>query len=154
MSAAPLPALPPVPPWAGEPGPWTRTRGTLRLRRDDGARVTVEVERCAAGRLRAAYPVGEHDVEIAVTAGESAAREVAAEALRHMVEVIWEADPRCRRVVLAAPVDDPDAARTARDAGFRPAVEVELPGSGTVELLVREPDRVTRVDMDLDRVPT
>jgi hypothetical protein len=124
------------------------------LRRNDGARAIVRIERCAAGRLRDAYPVGEHDLEISVTADGPAAGRVIADALGHMVERIWAADPACRRVVFAAQAGDRVEVAAAHASGFRHAVEVDLPGSRPLELLVCEPDWVTRVDMDLDRVPT
>jgi hypothetical protein len=65
---------------------------------------------------------------------------------------IQAADPRCRRVVFAAPVDDLEIVAAAQAAGFRYVVEVEVPGED-LSLLVAEPEWVTRVDMDLDRVP-
>jgi hypothetical protein len=151
MTAA-LPDLAPEPPWRGEPEEWTGVRGSLRLYREDGALTIVRIERCAAGRLREAYPVGEHDLEISVTSESPA--EIIADALGHMVERIWEADPSCRRVVFAAQPSDPVAAAAAVISGFRHTAEVDLPGGQTVELLVSEPGWVTRVDMDLDRVPT
>ncbi|ROO84715.1 hypothetical protein EDD29_2243 [Actinocorallia herbida] len=150
MTVPSLPALTPRAPWAAEPGAWGRSRGTLLLRRPDGVRAGVRVERCAAGRLGVAYPVGAHDVEIAVTLA-TGGTEAGAAVLDAVVEALWAADPRCRRVVFAAA--EPAGAATARRAGFRPAAEVDL-ASGPVELLVREPEWVTAVDLDLDRVPT
>jgi hypothetical protein len=55
-------------------------------------------------------------------------------------------------VVFAAPVDDLEIVAAAEAAGFRYVVDVEVPGED-LSLLVAEPEWVTRVDMDLDRVP-
>ncbi|MEO3785758.1 hypothetical protein ABGB12_20710 [Actinocorallia sp. B10E7] len=122
---------------------------SLNLR--DGVRVTVELERPAAGRLGRAYPAGAHDLEVRITGAQRP--ESLTEALIAVVREVQAADPRCKRVVYAAAADDPVRAAAARAAGFRPVVEVELPGGRELNLLVAEPAWVTRVDMDLDRVP-
>lgn len=121
----------------------------LRVRRDGGT-VDARLERCAAGRLRDTYPVGAHDVEIRLGAGTP--RDVLPELLRTLTRAVFAADPRCRRVVHAVPVDDRDALGAAAAAGFRHAVDVDL-GPEELGLLVSEPDWVTGTDMDLDRVP-
>ena len=109
----------------------------------------ITVERCAAGRLRATYPVGRHDVELRVDGAD-------AERLGHVLadgaERILIGDTACRKVVFAAPVGDAQAFRACLDAGFRHVVDVDLPHE-QVSLFVREPHWVTAVDMDLDRVP-
>lgn len=139
MTAAPLPRLVPSAPWTGEPAAWGRTCGTLGLSRGDGIRAVVRVERCAAGRLRGAYPAGGHDVEIAVTAQEPATGAATTEILRQTARMVWKADGRCRRIVLAVPPGDAEALASARAAGFRLGVDVDLPDEGTVDLLVAEP---------------
>src|SRR5258708_3848904 len=133
--AAALPEVRPGTPWSAESSSSSRARARLRLRRDDGVPAIVEIERCAAGRLREAYPVGEHDVEIWVATDSQASGDL----LRLMVQAVQAADPRCRRVVLAVPADDDSALSTAREAGFRHAVEVDLPGAPGLNLLVAEP---------------
>ncbi|MDX6744127.1 hypothetical protein [Actinocorallia sp. A-T 12471] len=147
MTVPPLPALTPRPPWTAVHEPWGRARGVLRLSRPDGAHAEVRVERCAAGRLSAAYPISALDVEISLLSTTPAATE----ALNAVVEAIWTAEPRCRRIVLAAPNTKTET--TALRAGFRPTVEIDLP-NGPVTLLVREPPWATHVDMDLTRIPT
>ncbi|MFJ2756421.1 hypothetical protein ACIO3S_12530 [Nocardioides sp. NPDC087217] len=110
--------------------------------------------RCVEGRLRNAYPVAEHDVEIQVSGVEFAdlGRVLSEEAKRVLAD-----DPRCRKVVYAAPAGVREAIDAAESAGFRNVVEVDVltPLGGVEELvlLVREPAYVTEVDMDLDRVP-
>lgn len=113
----------------------------------------IEVENCLTGRLRNTYPAGSHDVEVrlsGVPLGDLPST------LRDRADEILESDPRCRKVVYAPPAGDLGAIAAAEAAGFRFVVNVDVPdGPAIVELalLVREPDFVTRVDMDLDRVP-
>ncbi|MFI0452788.1 hypothetical protein [Actinomadura sp. 6N118] len=168
MTAAPLQRLQAFVPWTGDVIAASRNRATLRLRRDDGLYVVIDVERCAAGRLRDTYPAGGHDVEIAITtiggapfddvstgpAASTAGSAAASDVLRQVVTTIWNADSRCRRIVLAVAPEDHDTAGSARSAGFRHVADVDLPDAGTVDLLVIEPAWATSADMDLDRVPT
>lgn len=109
----------------------------------------ITTERCVVGRLRTAYPVARHDVELRVDGVpvKQLADVLATESAR-----ILDADRDCRKVVFAAPVDDLDVLRAAEAAGFRYVVDVDLPDA-QLSLLVREPSWVTAVDMDLDRVP-
>ncbi|KAB2340216.1 hypothetical protein [Actinomadura rudentiformis] len=162
MTAAPLSRLQASAPWTGEVTAASRNRATLRLRRHDRLHAVIDVERCATGRLRGTYPAGGHDVEIAIAAiGGSMIDDVAfngataaADVLRQVVTMIWNADDRCRRIVLAVAPEDHDIASFARSAGFRHGVDVDVPGVGTVDLLVIEPAWATGADLDLDRVPT
>ncbi|WP_157570593.1 hypothetical protein [Microtetraspora malaysiensis] len=161
MDAEVMPALSVPDPWTAETLSRTRGSGELRLRRPasgtagaasggDGVLVEVRVERCVAGRLREAYPVGAHDVEIRVADGTPPA--LRTEVLAVLVGAIRAADPRCRRAVFAAPVDRPDVVAAAQAAGFRYVLDVDVPGA-ELSLLVAEPEWVTCVGMDLDRVP-
>ncbi|MGP3911331.1 hypothetical protein [Nonomuraea sp. 10N515B] len=108
-----------------------------------GAR--VRLERCAAGRLREAYPVAAHDIELQVD-------EAGTELLRALVDSVSVADPRCRRVVYAVPEGDLARIAAAESAGFRYVVDVDL-ADAQLSLLVAEPAWVTRTDMDLGQVP-
>ena len=63
---------------------------------------------------------------------------------------VLDNDPRCRRVVFAAPVDDLTSIAAAHAAGFRYVVDVDIPGE-ELSLLVAEAHWVTA--MDSDRVP-
>ncbi|GLZ11998.1 hypothetical protein Acsp04_22330 [Actinomadura sp. NBRC 104425] len=128
---------------------WKRCSGRLRLR-DGGVDAGVHVERCAAGRLRDAYPVGARDVEVQVT--DAVADEALTALLRELAEAVQRADPECRRVVYAAPEGDADQVAAAECAGFRRVVDVDL-ADRQLSLLVVEPDWVTRTDIDLDHVP-
>ncbi|GAA4965842.1 hypothetical protein HD597_007027 [Nonomuraea thailandensis] len=105
----------------------------------------VRLERCAAGRLRDAYPVAAHDLEVQ-------APEADAGLLRAVVDAVAQADPHCRRVVYAVPEGDLNRMAVAESAGFRYVVDVDL-ADAQLSLLVAEPEWVTRTDMDLDHVP-
>ena len=113
----------------------------------------ITVAKCINGRLRNAYPVGRHDVELVVTQVPPGHL---ADVLRNESARILSDDPDCRKVIFAARADDLSAVAAAEEAGFRFVVEVDVPDGGEVlelMLLVREPPRVTRVDMDLDHPP-
>jgi hypothetical protein len=108
----------------------------------------ARLEPCSEGRLRDSYPVNAHDVEVRV-AGEPPPA-LLADLLRDAARDALTADPRCRRVVFAAPVGAKAAIDTAKAAGFRHVVDVDLPDD-ELSLLVAEPDWVTALDSE--RVP-
>jgi hypothetical protein len=110
----------------------------------------VVLHRCATGRLRDAYPVHRHDVEARLT-GPLPAGDVT-RVLAQTARAVFERDPHCRRVVFAAAAGDLGTVTAAEAAGFRYVVDVDVPGA-ELSLLVAEPDWVTTVDIDLDRVP-
>jgi hypothetical protein len=62
----------------------------------------------------------------------------------------WAARPKCSSSGVAP--DDLAAIAAAESVGFRHAVDVDVPGE-ELSLLVREPEGVTQVHADLDRVP-
>ena len=106
---------------------------------------SVRFECCATGRLARAYPAAAHDVEIRTLEATTAQ-------LRSWVDEAFTADRLCRRVVYTVPAGDAEGAETARVAGFRHVVDVDL-ADEELELWVVEPAWVTTTDMDLDRVP-
>ena len=114
----------------------------------------ITIGRCLDGRLAAAYPAAEHDVELRV---DDMAPEQLSGILREESDRILDHDPQCRRVVFAPRATDLAAVGAAESAGFRYVIDVDVPDEdGAVKelsLLVREPDFVTHVDMDLDRIP-
>lgn len=112
--------------------------------------MAVALEHCVGGRLRDAYPVNAHDVEVRIDAEVGPAE--LADALGAAARDAFGADPRCRRVVFAAPAGDLAAMAAAEAAGFRHVVDVDIPGA-ELSLFVAEADWVTNADMDLDRVP-
>jgi hypothetical protein len=122
----------------------------LRYTDNDGVAVELGARRCAEGRLRDTYPVSAHDVEIYT--GKDAAPQALPEPLGELSRAIMAADPECRRVVFAASVGDLDAVAAAQAAGFRYVLDVDVPDA-ELSLLVAEPDWVSDVDADLDRVP-
>lgn len=150
----PLPPVLPGPGWsAGTSAPNRIGEQSLTLRRDDGTSATVALQRCVAGRLRAAYPVGAHDVEIRIDDnGTPLGMGALTEMLAEIADAVLSADVRCRRVVFAAPATDHDQLTAAEAAGFRHVVDVDVPGA-ELALLTAEPAWVTAVDIDLDRVP-
>ncbi|WP_433622237.1 hypothetical protein [Nocardia sp. CA-120079] len=139
------------------PGPWhskvrshSGTTVLLEVGRPSDGGTTVELERCNSGRLRHSYPVDSHDIEARILGALPTS--VLAELLTALSSAIAMADPRCRRLVYAAPAEDTETIATAEAAGFRYVVDVDLPDSA-LSLLVSEPRWVTAVDADLDRVP-
>lgn len=136
--------------WSQLDGAAGRTSKRLVLRGPADVVVDVELERCESGRLREAYPVSEHDVEVRVGELEPP---VLTALLRGLAPAVLSADQACRRLVFAAPEGDLAVLSAAEEAGFRYVVDVDLP-DGSVSLAVAEPGWVTAVDMDLDHVPT
>jgi len=101
----------------------------------------------AGGNLFCILPC---DVEIRTsTSADLPAAEVQG-VLARTARQCLDADPRCRRVVYAAPAGDSTALGAATAAGFRYVVDVDLPDV-SLSLLVAEPGWVTAID--LDRVP-
>ena len=121
----------------------------MRYQRDETV-VNLELQRCVSGRLRDAYPVHAHDVE--VRAVDDVAVQAIVAPLGELAEAILAADPQCRRIVFAAPAGDAATVTAAQSAGFRYVVDVDIPGA-ELSLLVAEPQWVTRVDADLQHVP-
>jgi len=80
------------------------------------------------------------------------APQVLTRALTELSRAVLDADPRCRRVVLAAPADHADIEKAAAAAGFRHIVDVEV-SRVELSLLVAEPGWVRKVDADIDKVP-
>jgi hypothetical protein len=114
-----------------------------------GTTVDATLERCTRGRLRDAYPVAEHDIEIRL---DDAPTDELAALLGALSAAVQQADPQCRRVVFGAPSGDLATLAAAEDAGFRYVVDIDLADT-SLSLAVAEPSWVTSVDMDLDRVP-
>lgn len=131
---------------------WTErsgTEGDVRLRFDqEGTPIEFSARRCADGRLRNAYPVSAHDVELDVLNG--AAPQQIVRALAVLTQAILSSDHSCRRVVFAAAADDHALVAAAQAAGFRYVLDVDVPGA-ELSLLVAEPRWLT--DFDNDRVP-
>lgn len=135
---------------------WTVTPGATDaldiMRRDeDGERVEAVARYATGGPLRDAYPVGAHDVEIRISRRDPTSSRLTG-FLDELGASILAADRGCRRVVVAVAPDDLAAVTAAESVGFRHVVDVDVPGE-ELSLLVREPEWVTQVDADLDRVP-
>ncbi|MEU4650117.1 hypothetical protein [Nocardia fluminea] len=150
MTAPPIP-IPAFPaPWSATVRSKSKTSVLLDIRRSDLDVAVVELERCAAGRLRHAYPVNAHDIEARV--GDATPRRLLPDLLAALTSAVEAAEPRCRRIIFAAATGDSDTLAAAESAGFRFVVEVGIPDA-ELSLMVAEPDWVTTVDMDLDQVP-
>jgi hypothetical protein len=119
-----------------------------RVRFDGEGVVELGFRRCISSRLRDTYPVSYHDIELFGL--NDAPPHAFAHALIELSEVVLGADPLCRRVVFAAPAGEADMGRAAEMAGFRPVVDVDVPGA-ELRLFVAEPDWVSNID--LQRVP-
>ncbi|MDX3458519.1 hypothetical protein PV396_42420 [Streptomyces sp. ME02-8801-2C] len=151
LTVPPLPPLDPPYGWRVVLAAGTRFTGRFHLHGPGtDTDVEVEVERCAAGRLRDTYPVSAHDVEVRGASG--ALGRLPSAALRMLVEAVWTADPRCRRVVHAVSDCGPNSLAEAEAAGFRHVLDVDL-ADEQLRLLVAEPEWVTGGDRRLDRVP-
>ncbi|WP_216896741.1 hypothetical protein [Nocardia alni] len=139
-------------PWSSEIISWSRTRGRLLLGHGESRAATVELQRCAVGRLRHSYPVGARDTEVrlAELSGSGALTDV----LRSVAAAIREAEPLCRKVVYAVESDGgrPATVAAVEAAGFRYVVDVDV-ADAELSLFVCEPDWVTGADIDLDSVP-
>jgi hypothetical protein len=122
------------------------------LRFDDPTGTAAEfgVRRCTSGPLRDTYPVSAHDVEI--YAANDVAPQTLTRAIPELNRAVLDADPRCRRVVFAAPTDHAAVAEAIVAAGFRHVVDVDVPGA-ELSLFVAEPSWVSKVDSDLHKVP-
>lgn len=115
-----------------------------------GSVVEIVACRSVEGRLRDAYPVSYHDVEL--QAADRPASQGFTSALAELSRAILAADQDCRRVVFGAPAGDEAAVSAARAAGFRYVLDVDVPGA-ELSLLVAEPNWVTTLDSGLDEVP-
>ncbi|MFI6778209.1 hypothetical protein [Nocardia sp. NPDC050412] len=149
MTTPPVPILELPDPWTFAIQDRSRTILLAEICRTPDFRASVELERCVAGRLRNAYPVGSHDLEIRISDGDPQEK---MDMLRVLTSAVQAADSQCRKVIFAVPTDDPSTLEYARAAGFRYVVDVDLPDI-ELRVLVAEPDWVTAVDMDLDHVP-
>lgn len=112
----------------------------------DGTPALIGVRSARSGHLIDAYPAGTHDLELG-THGL-----VAAAAVQRVTRHVLEADPRCRRVVLAVPEQDLSAIAWAEEAGYRYVVDVET-REGAYSLLVTEPDWVLEQPHILEDIP-
>ncbi|MEW1654105.1 hypothetical protein [Streptomyces sp. NPDC093707] len=147
----PVPPLPDVrlaPDWRTATRHRTRHAQQLHVAGRSGA-AEVRLERCAAGRLRDAYPVGSRDLEVRA---DACAEDVLPGLLTALADALGATDPRCRRLVFAAPADDRPRIAAAESAGFRHVVEIDL-GTDAYRLMTWEPAWATCNDPDLDRVP-
>jgi hypothetical protein len=111
--------------------------------------VLVRVQRVWQHPLRAAYPMGAHDVAVWL---DRPAPDIAAALLRALIPALFAADPRCRRVVAAPDEADLTTQRVLEDGGFRRIAEADLPG-GPVVLFATEPPDVAGLSTALDDMP-
>lgn len=110
----------------------------------------LRARRCTEGRLRDAYPVSAHDVEI-YTPNDTVSQALT-RPLAEFADAILHAEPHCRRIVLPVTAGDQDSVAAAEAAGFRYVLDVDVPDA-ELSLLVAEPNWVTEVDAVLGTVP-
>ncbi|RQO46078.1 hypothetical protein DBV08_18195 [Rhodococcus sp. KBW08] len=134
----------------------TNTHEPLLLNHVDG--VSVDLERCIRGRLRESYPVGARDVEVRI--GVTGDLNVLTATLNAAVAAVSHTDPLCKKIVFCIDKDEnrhgahrfDEVLEAAQRAGFRFVVDVDSLDA-ELSVLVHEPAWVTKVDIDLDRVP-
>ena len=106
--------------------------------------------------LDASYPAGVRDRLVHVVNAED--ESVGPEVLQLTAEHLFAQDPECRRLVLAAPVENVPQIARGESAGFRYVVDVDVKGGpdGVEELslLAAEPAWVIEESKHLDDVPT
>lgn len=107
---------------------------------------TVQVRHALGSHLRDTYPVGAHDLEVALEGGTG-------EGLAAVIDAIFAEDPNCRRIVLALPPEDEAGSAVAEAAGLRGVVEVDLPEGGAAVLWVAESAQVRAQSTDVDDLP-
>src|ERR1700761_1139737 len=101
MTAAALPGLRLGPRWERLDDGGHQVR--FRFDNEVGV-VELVMRRCSDGRLRDSYPLSTHDIEL--YAVNDAAPQALTRALPELSQAALDADPLCRRVVFAAPVDN------------------------------------------------
>lgn len=106
----------------------------------------VDARMVVGNELDGTYPIGIEDREVRIHQGSSSG------AIALAVHTILTDAPRCRRVLLALPVGDLDAMRTAEDGGFRYVVDVDTHRS-SVSLLVAEPAWVLAQPSAMEDIP-
>jgi hypothetical protein len=150
ISGVPAPPMPEV----RLQGTWRvvdqhRTRSAVSLTLESSPPISVVLTRCLVSALSEAYPTSSHDVQVEV---DGAAHDQLGRLLADLVTAVLTADPDCRRLVLGVQRLELSTIAAAESAGFRYVVDVDIAGE-ELSLLVAEPDWVTHVDMDLERVP-
>ncbi|WP_073785238.1 GNAT family N-acetyltransferase [Streptomyces sp. CB01580] len=143
-------------PFGTDPAGAVRTC-TANSGHDGGPVVRVTIHRVLHHPLRGCYPVGAHDLllELDITEPRNPAtgdgRDTAG-LLRSLVAALFAADPSCRRITAAPPVEDTAARERYAAGGFRPVAEADV-REGTVVLMVVEPTQVTTIDTALSAMP-
>jgi hypothetical protein len=151
MTTVPMPAVDLPPDWTLLDRTQTRAGVRLRLAGPGSGSVELTLSRTLATTLSDAYPVSAHDVHMEIGTAELPEADFV-RLLRDVVVAVEANDPRCRRLVYPVLSAELDTRAAAEKAGFRFVVEVDV-GDRELSLMVAEPDWVTRVDMELDRVP-
>lgn len=149
MTAGEVPVIDPGPAWILV-GQRVTPSYVQQLVEKDGVQVAALLERAVTGAFREAFPSGANDVRLGISPTPDP--EGLGELLSAFAGQFAALDSKSRRLVYAAPEGDLAAIGAAENAGFRFVVDVEV-ADGAYSLMVVEPDWVTAVDMDLDRVP-
>ncbi|MFH8475681.1 GNAT family N-acetyltransferase [Streptomyces sp. NPDC018000] len=163
----PVPALPgAVGAWTLRPAPAAPVEGGLTLpapaagtaraytalRGGCAPAFQVEIQRVLSHPLRGCYPVGAHDLLLAVIPLAPQPEPDAVALLDALTQALFGADPRCRRVMAAPDVADVPALERYTAGRFRTVAEADL-HERTVTLMVVEPPQVMEVSTALDDMP-
>lgn len=120
---------------------------TLSIEHSGNPVTIVSVKRVVDTNFGLTYPSGLLDRILIL------APLVPAEAIQLASEFMMDADPACRRLIIACEEGDVAAIGVAEAAGYRYVVDVDL-HSGSYALLTAEPDWVLEESRNIDEVPT
>lgn len=106
----------------------------------------VDARFVSGNDLDGTYPIGIEDREVRIHDGSAPA------AIALAAHTILTEAPRCRRILLALPLGDLEAMRTAEDGGFRYVIDVDTRHE-SVSLLVAEPAWVLAQPSAMEDIP-
>ena len=124
-----------------------RVEQRFDIREGGEPRGRVDVLHVVESRIRETYPVGHRDRLL------EPSDDLTSEGLQLVSELVFRADPACRRLVVATPEGDVDEIARAERAGYRYVVDVDL-RDGSLSLMAAEPAWVLEESRHIDDVPT
>ena len=138
----------PLPPsWTAEPAEPEQVDTLYTVTESGQPRGRIEVVPVLRTEYQLTYPAGARDRLLQVS------EQASPESIQLVSEQVFEADPKCRRLVIACPEGDVSAIARAEKAGFRYVVDVDLPQE-TFSLMTAEPAWVLEQSRRIDVVPT
>ncbi|MFB0832980.1 hypothetical protein ACX8Z9_01755 [Arthrobacter halodurans] len=134
--------------WVAEPAaPDDGYDGAFAVTENGVPRGRVSVALVVRSELDAAYPASVRDRLL------KPSDDATAEALQLVSELVMDAHPSCRRLVVSTPEGDVAQIARAEKAGYRYVVDVDLPDR-SVSLMAAEPGWVLEESRRIDDVPT